>query len=656
MHYGTAWYPEQRPPETWGEDLDRMRSLGMTVVRLAEFAWSRLQPTEAVWDFAWLDRAVEMAAERDLAVVLGTPTAAPPEWLTRAHPEVLRVEADGAVHGHGSRYHYDFTSPTYRDYCARIAEAMARRYGSSEAVIGWQIDNEYTLVSHGASTRAAFQAWLEKRFGTVEALNEAWGLDFWSQRYSGFAGIPVPDEAAHPSLRLAFKRFVSEGFAGYQRVQLEAIRRHAGADQWITHNFMEWFLAYDPHTVGRELDLLSYDKYVGSGHLDTVHAGSGYDLIRGIKGKPFWLMETQPGNVNWAGVNNALAPGETRLLAWHAVAHGAGAVLFWQWRTGRGGQEQYHGSLLHSGGQPRAIYEEARRLGAELERLGPEIDDARRDYPVAFLNDYDSLWALGFQPHHRDYDPVRLFKDFHRAFGRHAPGTDVIAASDNLDGYRIVVAPTLFLHDEALCRRLHAFVEAGGTLVLGPRSGGRNRENVWLDALPPGGLRGLAGLEVVEGFALECPISLDSVEGGARGQATVWAEWIRLLDEAVEPLLRFGKEDGWLEGRAAVTRHGVGRGIVYYLGCWPDEGTLMRLAGGIADRAGVSNPLGQLPAALSQRTLQSEAGPLHFVFNPSADRVSLDLPEEFVDLLSGDAAIHEIELEPWGLALLRPRS
>ncbi|HZG67384.1 MAG TPA: beta-galactosidase, partial [Herpetosiphonaceae bacterium] len=333
MILGTAWYPEHWEETRWGRDLELMREAGFTMVRVAEFAWSRMEPEEGRFDLDWLERAIDQAAALGIDTVVGTPTAAPPAWLTQRYPETLALRKDGRRASHGMRCHYSPTSPRYREFCRRIADEMARRFGEHPHVLGWQIDNEYNAVSYDDEARQQFQEWLREQYGTLQNLNDHWTTSYWSQEYSDWSQIPFPIGNHNPGLVLAFRRFVTHVYRTFQLDQIAAIRRHAAPHQWITHNFMGWFDAYDHYELTADLDFASWDNYVGTGHLDYLDNGAAHDLTRGFKRKNFWLMETQPGNVNWSTVNNALDRGEVRAMAWHAVGHGADCVSYWQWRS-----------------------------------------------------------------------------------------------------------------------------------------------------------------------------------------------------------------------------------------------------------------------------------------------------------------------------------
>ncbi len=334
---GTAWYPEQWPEERWEKDLSLMQAAGINMVRVGEFAWSRMEPSDAHFDLDWLTRAVALAAKHNIKVVLGTPTAAPPAWLTTKYPDTLATWEDGKRAVHGNRGHYRPTSKRYLELCHRIAEEMAKRFGHDPNVIGWQIDNEYGPVSYDSETQSLFQNYLRTRYKTLTNLNNAWTTNYWSQTYDAWNEIPIPVGGHNPGLMLEWKRYVSQTFRDYQHTQVEAIRAHSDPRQFITHNFMGFYGGFDHYTVADELDLASWDEYVGQGHLDYLYNSQVHDLTRGFKRQNFWVMETQPGAVNWAAINNTLNRGEMRRIAWQAIGHGADAISYWQWRSALGG-------------------------------------------------------------------------------------------------------------------------------------------------------------------------------------------------------------------------------------------------------------------------------------------------------------------------------
>ena len=326
---GVCYYPEHWPEERWSEDAARMADLGIRFVRIGEFAWSRLEPARDRFDWGWLDNALEVLNMAGLEVVMGTPTATPPRWLIDQRPDILAHDENGHPRRFGSRRHYCFTSPAFRAETARICLNIAKRYGDHPAIVGWQLDNEYgchdTVLSYAPHCRPAFQRWLERRYGTIDRLNEGWGTVFWSGEYADFTQIGLPNHTvteAHPAHRIDFHRFSSDQVIDYNRMQAEIIRQHS-PERFISHNAMGLFHDFDHAALARDLDVITWDSYplgftdqrmgldqetraqlARTGHPDI--AAWHHDLYRGTKpdGR-FWVMEQQPGPVNWADYNPA---------------------------------------------------------------------------------------------------------------------------------------------------------------------------------------------------------------------------------------------------------------------------------------------------------------------------------------------------------------
>ncbi len=651
MHFGTSWYPEQWPSTRWAADLRLMRAAGMTVIRLGDFSWSRMEPHEGVYQLDWLAAAVDLAAEHGFQLVMCTPTAGPPVWITERYPETLAIASDGRRSTHGNRAHTSPSSPRFRQLSARIAQALALRFGQHPAVIGWQIDNELNTISYDEGTRAQFQDWLRDRYGTIEALNERWTLVFWSQEYQDFSQIPIPVGVHHPSLILAWHRFQTDVFRSFLRVQADVIRQHARPGQWISHNVMTGRDEFDQQAFAAEVDLVGFDYYCG--HLNYPDAGGFHDLVRGLKRSNFWMVEVQPGCACWGGVNNVLDRGEARRLAWMTVGHGADAVLYWQWRGSPGGQEQYHGTLVGPDGNPRPFYTEAAQVGREFAAAAPALDGTAPIASVALLLSYDDRWAIEAQPHHQDFQLIPYWMDFYRPLRRRGLDIDVISPYVDLGQYQVAVAPALHLLDDARAEHLLSWVDGGGHLLVGARTGMKDLESILLPSRQPGPLT--AGVTVAEYYALDRPVSVEGTLLGA-GQtafASVWAEWLEVADDAqeVEVLLRYGKSSGWLDGQPAVVRVGYGAGSIVYCGAWLDEVALTALLDHVLQRAAVA--VLDLPPDLEvcrRRGTGDET--VVIVLNHGAEARALSLPGVHTDLITGAEVGEKFEIAPGDVRVL----
>jgi beta-galactosidase len=607
---GVCYYPEHWPEAWWEDDARRMRELDITYVRVGEFAWSRLEPERGRFDWGWLDRAMDVLGRAGLKVVLGTPTATPPKWLVDAHPEILPVDAQARPRGFGSRRHYSFSAPAWLEASDRIVEAVASRYGEHPALVGWQTDNEYgchdTVLSWGAADLAAFRDWLRRRYQDPRQLNEAWGNAFWSMELGAFDEASLPNLAVtetNPAARLDFWRFASDQVAAYNRRQVE-ILRSLSPGRWITHNFMGLFHDFDHWAVGRDLDLASWDSYpLGfverfpfdeaerdrwalTSHPDM--AAFHHDLYRGVGRGRWWVMEQQPGPVNWAPWNPAPKPGMVRLWTWEALAHGAEVVSYFRWRQCPFAQEQMHAGLnlpdrtLSAGGA------EAVQVARELATLGHL--PASRQAPVALVFDYEASWITRIQPQGQDFSYLELTYRWYEAVRRLGLDVDLVPPGASLAGYAAVLVPTLPHLDPTA---LDAFAAATGTVLFGPRTGSKTRSFQIPDGLPPGPLQAILPLRVRQVASLRPGVAVP-VDGAVAGEARRWREWI---DTDLPVLARFAGGDPALVG---TDRH-------LYLGCWPDRALL---------GAVVRHVLRELPPVdLPESVRLRRRGGLTFAFN-----------------------------------------
>ena len=646
---GTAWYPEQWPESHWESDLALMQQAGIHMVRVGEFAWSRMEPEEGHYDLDWLDHAVAAAAEHNIFTVIGTPTAAPPAWLTQKYPETLRVYEDGRRSQHGNRQQFNWANPKYRELARKIAEQLAKRFGHNPYVIGWQIDNEYAEVSFDPETKAQFQQWVKSRYGTLDNLNARWTTAYWSETYTEWGQIPIQVGYGNPGLLLSWMRFVSDTWRSYQKNQLEVIRANSDPHQFITTNTMGWFDGFDHYTVEQDLDLAAWDDYVGEGHLDPVRNGATHDLTRGFKHKNFWVIETQPGFVNWADVNNSLDKGEVRAMAWHDVGHGADAVSYWQWRSALNGQEQYHGTLVGPDGKPVPLYAEVAQVGKEFEKAGPALAGTSVKSEVAILHSYDSRWAIQWQKHNNKYDPQDEIMSYYGPLRAIAQSMDIVAPTAPLSQYKLVIAPGLNVLSDAAAKNLIDFVQGGGHLVLGQRSAMKDDDNTLEPERQPGPLANLLGGRVEQYYALTQPIPVEGKWG--KGECPLWAELLSAEDSGTDVLMRYGKSNGWLDGQPAAITRQVGKGRITYIGAWLDPKTMTQAANWMLESSGVKPAFGIVPAGVEVSPRYSDHRVVYVVINFSKEPQTIKLPAAMDDLLEGGSK-KSVALPIYGVAVL----
>jgi len=647
---GAAWYPEQWPESRWDADLALMEAAHIHFVRVGEFAWSTMEPSEGNYQLDWLEHAIRAAEKHHIAVVLGTPSAAPPAWLTTKYPETLRTMQDGRKDGHGNRQQFDWADPKYRALAREMAEKMAERFGHDPDVIGWQIDNEYANESYGDADRAQFQDWLKAKYKTLDNLNARWTTAYWSETYQDWTQIPIEESYGNPGLLLNWKEFVSDTWRSYQKNQLDAIRAHAEPRQRITTNMMGWFDAYDHYTVSQDLDFASWDDYVGTGHLNPVRNGATHDLMRGLLRKNFWVMETQPGFVNWSADNNALDKGEVRAMAWNAIGHGSEAVEYWQWRSDLNGQEEMHGTLVGADGTPVPLYSEVQQIGTDFDKAGPALAGTTVESQVAVLQDYPSRWAVNWQRHNKAFDPIDSLMSYYTPLHAQAGSVDIVADTAPLGRYKLVVAPALNVLSPEAVKNLMAYVRGGGHLVLGQRSAMKNEDNGLFTERQPGPLTEMLGARVEQFYALLKPVPV-SGDWGA-GESPIWAEQIGVSSPETKVLMRYGKSNGWLDGQPAAVTRAVGSGSITYIGMALDGATATAAAKWMLAMSGVKPAWPGLPEGVDL-AIRSGAGKRVLILtNYAAQSRTIQLPSAMEDILQG-GKVSSVTLPQYGVAVLR---
>jgi beta-galactosidase len=459
----------------------------------------------------------------------------------------------------------------------------------------------------------------------------------------------------NPGLLLDYKRFVTNEWRSFQRNQLEVIRRYADPRQFIATNLggLGWADRFNRREIAADLDLISWDAYVGQGHLDPYRIGATHDLVRGWKQKNFWVMEMQPGSVDWAGISNSLDLGETRAMVWEAVGHGADCVAFWQWRSALSGQEQYHGALVGPDGEPLPFYAEARQTAAELAKAGPVFAGTAPQSQVAILHDYDSRWAIDFHPQTKLYDQIEVLLGYYRALRDLTQSVDIVDPTFPLDDYKLVVAPSLNVISPDVARHLAAYVERGGHLVLGPRSGMKDEFNALNAQRQPGPLAATLGGRVEQFYALLDDVPVSGVWGS--GRATIWAELLSAAAPDTEVVMRYGVANGWLDGQPAVITRRVGRGTITYVGAVLDPGLMWAAAKTMVTAAGVDSPTLPVPAGVEVCRRAGDGHEVFVLLNLSHQAAGIALPHAMDDVLNGGET-QRVELPPYGVAVLsRPR-
>ena len=661
MRLGVDYYPEHWPEERWPTDAKLMREAGITVVRLAEFAWCRMEPREDLFDFDWLRRAIDVLAAEGIQTILCTPTPTPPAWLCERYPDTLPMDWKGHVHGFGMRHHRCLNGMGYRERSAIICSKLAGAFAACPHVIGWQTDNEFGC--HGSTfcycdnCAVAFRAWLKNKYGTLRDLNRVWGTVFWSQEYISWEQVPLPRytrggwDSHSPSLLLDYRRFASQQQVEFQAEQI-GILRSESPGRFITHNLMGLFNEIDYFQLGEQLDFVSWDNYPFGAGANYIPAGLGHDVMRGIKQKNFWVMEQASGPGGWNTFAPTPRPGQMRLWVYQAVGHGADTISFFRWRSCRWGTEQYWHGLLYHDGEPRRRYRELQQIAAEFKKLSPHVDGTEPRADVAILNDYDQIWAMQIQPQaHDGLHFEKLMRAYYAAVKRLGADADVIGKHADFSPYKLLILPPMYLADQAIADKLRAYAEAGGTIVLSLRSGVKDMTNVVTDQRLPGVFASLAGIKIDEYDAMPRDHNTVHLETTGRDYP------IQLMADIIDPAGAavagtYGSD--YYAGRAAITANSVGKGQVWYVGTVGDERFYDDFVGALLGKLGVDR-VGPPPHGVEIVRRWRGSKPLTFVMNHNAIEALMPLGAECEDLLSGRRVSGQIELEPYGVMILEPR-
>ena len=659
MIYGGDYNPEQWPADVWQEDARLMQEAGVNLVSLGVFAWAKLEPAPGRYDFTWLDQVMDLLHAHGVSINLATPTASPPPWLVKLHPEILPVTADGVTLWHGSRRHYCPHSPAYHESVKRLVGELARHFKDHPGLSMWHIDNEYACHYSECfceTSVAAFRHWLRQRYGLLDGLNDAWGTAFWSQHYGHWDEIEAPRRApaqVNPTQQLDWQRFCADSWLACFEEQKTILKEITPVIP-VTTNFMNFHRPLDYWKWGPAEDVVSFDSYPDTSDPDwMIMAGMGCDLMRSIgDGRPWILMEQAPTHVNWRPRNATKRPGVMRLGSYQALARGADGIMFFQWRASRAGSEKFHSGMLPHGGTDTRVWREVKALGAELGRL-EALRSSRVEAEVAILFDWENWWAIeqGSMPSNELALLPRVLALYAELFKRHIT-VDFAHPAADLSRYKLVILPHLYLVDDRSAANIENYAAQGGTLLATFFSGIVDRDDHVRLGGYPAPFRKLLGLWVEE-FAAYGDAHTGQLESadGQRFTCRFWSDVIRL--EGAEVLATY--LDDYFAGSPALTRHAFGKGHAYYLGTDLDvEGMAWLLDQHVCAQAGL-RLLGnaqKLPNGIeiTRRTNGSQAW--LFALNYSDAPIEFQLPSAGLDLITGQNVSGSLQLAPKGVAII----
>ncbi len=669
---GVCYYPEHWPENLWEDDYKRMRELGFSIIRMAEFAWSIFEPEEGTYSFDFFDRAIELAGQHGLKVVLGTPTATPPAWLTHKYPEVLNVAQDGIQYQHGQRRHYNYNSPIYRELSTKIVQKMAEHYKDNQAVIGWQIDNELNCeinVFYSEADHKAFRIWLQGKYGTLEKLNQAWGTVFWNQTYTDWEQVyltrPTVSDSPNPHQDLDEKRFISDSAISFAALQAEILRNTA-PNQWVTTNGL--FGHLDNHKMTEELlDFIAYDSYP---NFSTIYPDKGekplldrkwswnLSTVRSIS-PTFAVFEQQSGPGGWVNrmEQPSPKPGQMRLWTYQSIAHGADMVLYFRWRTAAFGTEIYWHGINDYHNRPNRRVEEARVIGGEINKIGEKLAGANYKAEAAILKDYDNEWDGELDHWHGALEQDSISSWVKALQYNHIPVDALYIKSttnvEELLHYRVLIYPhpTILTQETAIL--LKEYVHQGGQLIFGARTGYKNEDGHCYMMPFPGHVSELCGV-TVEDFTLVGPHQtapeIELTGGESKVFSTVSFNEVLKVESARAEVLAVYK-NSYMAEKPALVKHAFGNGFAYYYG-----GVFsLQLAEELIKAAGLTQPVDwlKLPEKVELAIREHQNGETYvFLLNYADTPQEIQLAKEATEHLTGVKLKDKVTMKPFDVLVI----
>ena len=662
---GTCYYPEHWGRELWTSDLERMLAAGIRVVRIAEFAWNKFEPEEGRYTFAFFDEFLELATEKGMKVIFCTPTATPPAWMSTKYPEILNADQDGHLMRHGNRRHYNYNSPVYQEFTRKLTEQLGAHYGHHPAIIGWQLDNEFNCETNwffSESDGVAFHRFLQEKYGSLDALNEAWGTVFWNQTYTAWDQVDVPRRTVsgspNPHRMLDYIRFVSDSTCRYAKLQADILRRYIKEGDFITTNGIFGSIDY-PRMIKESLDFITYDSYP-----DFAYGLDGYRAEEPFKDRwwsknlsevralspIFGIMEQQSGANGWNNRMEAPTPKPGQLTLWtmQSIAHGADYISYFRWRTCTMGTEIYwHGILDYSGRENRRL----REVAAVYEKLKKLQDIAGAGYKakVGILKDYDNVWDTYYDKWHQRVESVSQDGLFMALQQTHTPFDYVYLreelSSEALQKYEVLFYPHAAILTEERMALLEAYVAAGGKLVMGCRTGYKDLSGRCVMEYLPGLAAKVTGTDIQE-YSFVSPedghVYVDW--DGETAEAAVFNDLLAPVGENAEVMASY--TDSYYAGTPALIRNRFGKGETYYFG----GAFTVDTAKLFLRKLGVETPYreyAELPESCELAVRERDGRRYLFVLNFLREEAEINIKRQMTDLFAGQDICGAVTLEPY---------
>lgn len=659
--YGGDYNPEQWPEETWEEDMRLLKLAHVDTLTLNVFSWASLQPSEDEYCFEKLDKIMELAKRHQMNVCLATSTAAHPAWMAKKYPEILRTDFNGIKRKFGARHNSCPNSPVYRKYSVRLAEKLAERYQKYENIIGWHISNEYGGECYCENCEKAFRVWLKERYGTLDELNRVWNTSFWGHTFYDWDEIVLPDHRTEhfteddtmaQTISIDYRRFNSDSVLNCFRLEYDAVKKYTPDIPVTTNLMMGAYKAFDYRKWGKYMDFISWDNYPSNEDSFSMIA-LNHELMRGAgDGKPFVLMEQTPSAQNWQPINSLKRPGVMRLWSYQAVAHGADAVLFFQLKRSIGSCEKYHGAVIdHVGNEHTRVFREVTELGAELEKLGGEILGSTEKADTALMFDWENWWAIEYSAGPSvDLKYHDEILNYYTALHRQNIPVDLIGEESDLSGYKLVIAPVLYMTKPGVDERIREFVRNGGTFITTFFSGYVDENDLVIIGGYPGRLRDILGIWVEEIDALPQDKKNSFVYGGQTYSAGMLCDIMHL--EGAESLAEY--QEDFYAGTPVITCNSFGEGHAYYVGTRSDESFYGRLIQEVCEKQKI-HPAAKTPSGVEavERIRDNE----HYLFllNHGDKTEKISMQQACTDLLTSITyeQKEQLELAAKGVAILK---